>query len=52
MKKIVLVAVIAVMIVFFGIQVCGAVNKAFSANQSMYDQADRVYAGKNGPVGW
>lgn len=52
MKKIILVAVAAAGILFLGVQVCSAFNKAVSSNQSMYDRADRVYAGKNGPIGW
>lgn len=52
MKKIIVIAVIVAGVLCFGMQVSSAFNKGVSAQQSMYDKADRAYSGKNGVVGW
>lgn len=47
-----MIAVIAAGVLCLGMQVCSAFSKGVSAQQSMYDRADRAYANKNGVVGW
>lgn len=52
MKKFLLIAVLATGVLCLGMQVSSAFSKGVTAQQSMYDKAERAYSGKNGVVGW